>query len=318
MKYAIVLLFLLLVSTALSQDESENAGNGRRRRREVIFTESIYFGSDGNAPSILSVLQGQRPEDACSEFLHPFQLPADVKVSVLQQLLNGICSRIAAIPNIQTPCDSKPPTEIVFEIDMSDFKKDHFSQELISSEQPANSIINFRLGYTIYESIAIFCTIRSEHCVLRTDASSDDNERFLLELEHYAEKKLSDMQLEENERKISERLKSKNYFEVLDVPTDSTEAAIKTAYKALARKYHPDKYSGNKVFATEALQYINVAYEVLSDDSKRKQHELSLNPHAQVVGAGGNHVQFNDNGQGFHFSFGNGGGGGGFSFSFTF
>lgn len=60
-----------------------------------------------------------------------------------------------------------------------------------------------------------------------------------------------------------------NYYEILEVSTNASKEVIKNAYRALIKKYHPDSYIGNKVYAENKLKKINEAYEVLSDDNKR-------------------------------------------------
>jgi DnaJ-class molecular chaperone len=64
----------------------------------------------------------------------------------------------------------------------------------------------------------------------------------------------------------------RDYYEVLGVPKAATEGAIKTAYRKLARKYHPDVNPGDKS-AEEKFKEINEAYEVLSDADKRKRYD---------------------------------------------
>jgi len=64
----------------------------------------------------------------------------------------------------------------------------------------------------------------------------------------------------------------KDYYEILGVSRDATDKDIKSAYKRLARKYHPDLNPGNKA-AEEKFKEINEAYEVLSDPEKRKRYD---------------------------------------------
>jgi DnaJ-class molecular chaperone len=61
---------------------------------------------------------------------------------------------------------------------------------------------------------------------------------------------------------------TKNPYEVLGVDADATEDDIKTAYKKLALKHHPDR--GGK---SEKMAEINWAYEVLSDPDKRAHYD---------------------------------------------
>jgi len=63
----------------------------------------------------------------------------------------------------------------------------------------------------------------------------------------------------------------KDYYEVLGVPKDADEKAVKAAYRKLARKYHPDVCT-NKAEGESKFKEINEAYEVLSDKDKRAKY----------------------------------------------
>ena len=56
---------------------------------------------------------------------------------------------------------------------------------------------------------------------------------------------------------------TKNFYDVLGVEAGSTEADIKSAYRKLARKYHPDVNNSSE--AIEMFKQITKAYEILSD-----------------------------------------------------
>jgi curved DNA-binding protein len=64
---------------------------------------------------------------------------------------------------------------------------------------------------------------------------------------------------------------SKSLYDTLDVSQDANADEIKKAYRRLARKYHPDvnKDAG----AEEKFKEINAAYEILSDEQKRRQYD---------------------------------------------
>ena len=67
----------------------------------------------------------------------------------------------------------------------------------------------------------------------------------------------------------------RDYYEVLGVAKGASEDEIKKAYRALAKKYHPDANKDDKS-AEAKFKEINEAYSVLSDKEKRAQYDLSL------------------------------------------
>lgn len=64
----------------------------------------------------------------------------------------------------------------------------------------------------------------------------------------------------------------KEYYKILGVNKDATEAEIKKKYRKLAMKYHPDQSKGDKA-AEDKFKQISEAYAVLSDKEKRKQYD---------------------------------------------
>lgn len=65
---------------------------------------------------------------------------------------------------------------------------------------------------------------------------------------------------------------AKNYYDILGVSKEASDADIKSAYRKLAKQYHPDLNPNNKE-AAEKFKEINEAYEVLSDSTKRANYD---------------------------------------------
>ena len=65
----------------------------------------------------------------------------------------------------------------------------------------------------------------------------------------------------------------KNHYELLDVKPNASESEIKSAYKKMAFKWHPDRHKEDKGIATKMFQNINNAHEVLSDSEKRQAYD---------------------------------------------
>ena len=67
-------------------------------------------------------------------------------------------------------------------------------------------------------------------------------------------------------------MSKRDYYEVLGVEKAATEAELKSAYRKLAMKYHPDRNPDDKA-AEEKFKEAKEAYEILSDAGKRAQYD---------------------------------------------
>ena len=67
---------------------------------------------------------------------------------------------------------------------------------------------------------------------------------------------------------------SGNYYNILEIDEDASQNEIKKAYRKLAVKYHPDKNQGD-TNAGENFKKIAEAYEILSDENKKKKYDIS-------------------------------------------
>ena len=96
----------------------------------------------------------------------------------------------------------------------------------------------------------------------------------------------------------------RDYYEVLGVNRNADAATIKKAYRKLAKKYHPDSNEGNAT-AAERFKEVNEAYDVLSDEKKRKLYDQF--GHAAFEEGAGNYggAQGSPFGSGFGGSQGN-------------
>ena len=79
----------------------------------------------------------------------------------------------------------------------------------------------------------------------------------------------------------------RDYYEVLGVSRDASEADIKKAYRKLARQYHPDRNPGDKSAETH-FKEVQEAYDVLSNKEKRSKYDRFgfAGPGAAAAGAG--------------------------------
>ena len=82
----------------------------------------------------------------------------------------------------------------------------------------------------------------------------------------------------------------RDYYEVLGIGKNATDAEIKSAYRKLAKKYHPDMNPGDKE-AEEKFKEVNEANDVLSDPQKRQRYDqfgfAGVDPNYAAANGGG-------------------------------
>lgn len=83
----------------------------------------------------------------------------------------------------------------------------------------------------------------------------------------------------------------KDYYKILGVDRKASADEIRTTYRKLAMKYHPDKNPGDKK-AEDRFKEINEAYQVLSDDAKRAKYDQLGSAYTNFRGRGGRASDF--------------------------
>ncbi len=101
----------------------------------------------------------------------------------------------------------------------------------------------------------------------------------------------------------------KDYYTVLGVPKDAQQKDIKSTYRRLARKWHPDANPDNVKQAEEKFKEISEAYEVLGDAEKRRKYDL-LGPDWQQAARQADQQRQYRTSSGDDFGFGDFGGAG--------
>ncbi|KAK3198353.1 hypothetical protein Dsin_021768 [Dipteronia sinensis] len=72
---------------------------------------------------------------------------------------------------------------------------------------------------------------------------------------------------------------SSSYYAVLGILKEASYSDVRSAYRKLAMKWHPDRFANNPAVASEAkrqFQQIQEAYSVLSDETKRSMYDAGL------------------------------------------
>lgn len=106
--------------------------------------------------------------------------------------------------------------------------------------------------------------------------------------------------MSESQRSIttSSTLAQKDYYKILGVSKNSSAKEIKKSYYQLAKKYHPD--TNKDPDASKKFQEVSEAYEILSDDTKRKEYDMFGTTTEQMNRSGGGGAGAGPTGQGFN------------------
>lgn len=131
-------------------------------------------------------------------------------------------------------------------------------------------------------------------------------------------------QRQQHQQQRSQSPPKNDYYKILGVPRNADDGAIKKAYREMTKQFHPDKYKGDMTQEeVEAkMTEINHAYEVLSDEQKRKDYDAGHDPNDPESQKPGGHGGAGFGGHPFHgaqFRQSGGSGGnpfGGFNFNF--
>jgi len=120
-------------------------------------------------------------------------------------------------------------------------------------------------------------------------------------------------------QKLQKQAGKRDYYKILGVKRSATKKDINKAYKALAVKWHPDKFQDEdeKKAAEKKFMDIAAAKEVLTDQEMRAKYDAGEDP-LDPEGGQGDHPFRRGGGQQFHFPGGNPFGGGPFQFKFHF
>ena len=110
----------------------------------------------------------------------------------------------------------------------------------------------------------------------------------------------------------------KDLYQILGVAKTASDSEIKSAFRKLARKYHPDLNKDNKE-AAEKFKEVNAAYEILGDKEKRKKYDNNeIDDEGKPTGFGAGGYGAYSGGAGNPFGGGFAGGTGNFDFSSIF
>jgi DnaJ-class molecular chaperone len=83
---------------------------------------------------------------------------------------------------------------------------------------------------------------------------------------------------------MTEDKNNNNYYDILEVPNNAKKIDIEKSYKILVQKWHPDKKANKgNINVLEKYKKITEAYDILSDDKKRKKYDISVSKNIDII-----------------------------------
>lgn len=261
-------------------------------RAALVFQTNIYF---PDIPTqVLSICEGQRPEDAVANFLKSFEyVSIESELNALDYIMTSLCNAIENF-ELHMKCTTKMPTPLVTVLDLA-----HLGQPV--------KTVYVRSGLDPNMEAECVCSYMECHPNFKKYISDAIRESASLFTGNTDNMSFSETQFS-----------SSNLYEVLglspDEATHVSEFNIKQKYRELARRYHPDKNRNRVEWATEVFKNITNAYETLVDPRRRRQYD-SLRADGDHQKHNSNRHSSPDGPQIFHFETSRNGG---VSFGFTF
>ena len=138
----------------------------------------------------------------------------------------------------------------------------------IEEKEDINSLLDFNLDEILEEEVAKEDVVIEEE---KEESEESESEQQQLEMDEIQKVNVDNLDELATHIQIAE-----NYFAVLGVPHTAESDEYRQAFLDLSKKLHPDKFvnaeEATKARATELFDQVREAYEVLSDDKKRKKY----------------------------------------------